>query len=123
MDKKADAKAKTDSEKRKQDKARRKIHCAQLVLPLLSSPESCRSCLLYLALAALSRPTCSALNLCLTLSKAQGPSPLGGITKRSRSGQGRPSMKGLKVQGEGRKRKKEGFKHKGGSWFATSFLI
>ena len=84
---KVDRKTK-DSDKRRHHKTKtHKMHSAQLVLPLfrsvpcvlvcgsLSSSSNCP----YLTYAALSRATCSARSLNLTVSNCQGPALLGGI--------------------------------------------
>ena len=76
-----------DNTRTRSNKRRSKMQCAQLVLPLLSSPKSLHSYVLCLALAALSRPTCSALNLAFTPSNCQGPTCL--TVTKTREGKGR----------------------------------
>jgi hypothetical protein len=104
---KAKAKTRTDSDKRKQHTARRKRQYAQLVFSVffwvvLSSPKYLSSCCLNLALAAFSRPTCSALNLAFTSFNCQGPTFFG-IAKKGGGGGGRHRSNDGRGRQEGKK--------------------
>ncbi len=81
--------------------------CASLALCLSSNR-------LYLAEAAFSRCTCSALSLFLTLSNAQGPGGVAGMERKGEGGKAEAEMKCLKVGGRTGGRKKEGMNIKGG---------
>jgi hypothetical protein len=119
-------KSRTASDNIRQHKAmtRRTLHCHALLLTLCASLSCCvSSCRLYLAEAASSRCTCSALSLFLTLSNAQGPGGFGGIERESEGGKAEAGMMCLKVGGRTGGRKKEGMNIKGGTEIVNSLLV
>ncbi len=99
----------------------KRLHWHALVLTVFpSSWNSFCSCHLYLAEAAFSRCTCSALNLFLTLSNAQGPGWFTGITQE---GAGGKKGRIWKLEGGQASEKKKEWTLRGGTEFVNTLSV